>query len=93
MCGDYDNDGKPDVVVSHLNEPVVVLQNIAPADGRHWVGRRLYGEKGAGVTGSRVVPESAGGKRTRFVKAARATSARTTRASTSASLAPPASTG
>lgn len=66
--GDLDNDGKPDAVLSHLNEPVVVLRNVAPADGRHWVGLRLYGEKGADVTGARVVLESAGGKQTRFVK-------------------------
>ena len=35
--GDLDNDGKMDVVVSHLNEPVVLLRNTAetPSD---WLG-------------------------------------------------------
>jgi hypothetical protein len=66
--GDLDNDGKLDVVVSHLNEPVIVLKNIAPTTGRNWVGLRLLGQKGADVVGSRVVLESAGGRQTRFVK-------------------------
>jgi hypothetical protein len=66
--GDLDNDGKLDVVVSHLNEPVVVLKNVAPTTGRNWVGVRLLGQKGADVVGARVVLESAGGRQTRFVK-------------------------
>ena len=63
--GDLDNDGKVDVVISHLNEPVVVLRNVAPA-GRTWVGVRLLREKGADAVGARVVVESAGGRQTRF---------------------------
>jgi enediyne biosynthesis protein E4 len=66
--GDLDNDGKVDVVVSHLNEPVVVLRNVAPTTGRNWVGVRLLREKGADVVGARVVVESAGGRQTRFAK-------------------------
>ena len=66
--GDLDNDGKMDVVVSHLNEPVVVLKNVAATDGRHWVGVRMIGAKGADVVGGRVVIESAGGRQTRFAK-------------------------
>jgi hypothetical protein len=66
--GDLDNDGKLDVVVSHLNEPVVVLKNVAPTTGRHWVGLRLLGEKGADLVGARVVLETASGRQTRFVK-------------------------
>jgi hypothetical protein len=66
--GDLDNDGKIDIVVSHLNEPVVVLRNIAPTDGRHWVGFQLTGKDHADVVGSRVVVETAGGKQTKFVK-------------------------
>lgn len=64
--GDLDNDGKVDVVVSHLNEPAVVLRNVAPTDGRHWVGFELAGEKNRDVVGARVVVESAGGRQTRF---------------------------
>jgi hypothetical protein len=65
--GDLDNDGKTDVVVSHLNEPVVVLRNVVQTTGRHWVGVRLIGERHADVVGARVVLESAGGTQTRFV--------------------------
>lgn len=67
--GDLDNDGKTDAVVSHLNEPVVVLKNVMPTEGRHWIGVGLLGVKRADVVGARVVVESAGGKQTRFSKA------------------------
>ncbi len=66
--GDLDNDGKVDVVVSHLNEPVVVLRNVVSTEGRHWVGVRLLGKDHADVVGARVVLESAGGKQTKFAK-------------------------
>jgi len=65
---DLDNDGKLDCVVSHLNEPVVVLKNVANTEGRHWVGVELFGEKNLDVVGARVVLETAGGKQTRYVK-------------------------
>jgi hypothetical protein len=39
--GDLDNDGGLDLVISHQNEPVVVLQNRRPA--RHWVSVLLRG--------------------------------------------------
>jgi hypothetical protein len=66
--GDLDNDGKIDIVVSHLNEPVVVLRNVAPTDARHWVGLQLTGKDHADIVGSRVVVETASGKQTKFVK-------------------------
>jgi hypothetical protein len=66
--GDLDNDGKTDVVVSHLNEPVVILKNVAPTDGRHWVGLELLGQKAADLVGARVVVETAGGTQTKFVR-------------------------
>jgi hypothetical protein len=66
--GDLDNDGKPDAVVSHLNEPVAVLRNVAPTDERHWVGVQLVGEKHADAIGARVVVETAGGKQTKFAR-------------------------
>lgn len=65
---DLDNDGKVDAVISHLNEPVTVLRNVAPTEGRHWVGVELLGEKHRDVVGARVVIESASGKQTRFAK-------------------------
>jgi hypothetical protein len=66
--GDLDNDGKIDVVVSHLNEPVAVLRNVAPTAGRHWVGVRLRRAGGADTVGARVVLDNASGRQTRFAK-------------------------
>jgi hypothetical protein len=66
--GDLDNDGRPDLVVSHLNEPAAVLRNVAPADGKHWLGVRLVGAKDRDVVGARVVVASAGGAQTKFAK-------------------------
>ena len=41
---DLDNDGRPDLVFTHVNQPARVLRNVAPA--AHWLGaarRRLFG--------------------------------------------------
>jgi hypothetical protein len=66
--GDLDNDGKIDVVISHLNEPVVVLQNVAQTEGRHWVGIELVGMKNRDVVGARVELQSSGDRQTKFAK-------------------------
>ncbi len=66
--GDLDNDGKVDVVVSHLNEPVTILRNVAQTDGRHWVGVELVCEKGHSPVGARVIIETAGGRQTKYAK-------------------------
>jgi enediyne biosynthesis protein E4 len=66
--GDLDNDGKIDVVVSHLNEPVVVLRNVAPTDGRHWLGIDLAGAKNRDVVGARVVLDGTPNPQVRFAK-------------------------
>lgn len=64
--GDLDNDGKIDVVVSHLNEPLAVLRNVSPA-GNHWLGVELVsGNKS--VVGARVTVEAGGVTLTRFQK-------------------------
>jgi hypothetical protein len=39
---DYNNDGLPDIVVSHLIDPVSLLVNQTPVTG-HWLGLRLTG--------------------------------------------------
>jgi hypothetical protein len=39
--GDLDNDGRPDLVISHLNEPVVLLRN--ESTDHHWLGIELVG--------------------------------------------------
>jgi hypothetical protein len=66
--GDLDNDGKVDVVVSHLNEPVAVLRNVAVTGGNHWLGIDLAGKDRADVVGARVVLECGGRKQTRFAQ-------------------------
>jgi hypothetical protein len=65
---DLDNDGRVDCVVSHLNEPVAVLKNIAPTEGKHWIGLEAVGAKNRDVVGARIVIEGPAGKQTRFVK-------------------------
>jgi hypothetical protein len=65
--GDLDNDGKIDAVVSHMNEPVAVLRNIAN-EGNHWLGVDLVGKDFADVVGARVILEAGGRKQTRFAK-------------------------
>jgi hypothetical protein len=65
--GDLDNDGKVDVVVSHINEPVAVLRNTATGP-YHWLGVQLAGAKNADVVGARVILEAGGRKQTRFAR-------------------------
>lgn len=36
--GDFDLDGRLDLVVSHINAPVALLRNVSPMDGKGWVG-------------------------------------------------------
>ena len=42
--GDFDNDGKVDVVVSVLNGPAKLFRNVS-AGGNHWLGVRLVGSR------------------------------------------------
>jgi hypothetical protein len=68
VLGDLDNDGKIDIIISHLNEPVAVLRNVADTSGNHWLGVELARPGHADVVGARVVIESAGRQQTRFAK-------------------------
>jgi hypothetical protein len=65
--GDLDNDGRTDLVISHVNEPVAVLRGVG-GQGCHWLGVQLAGTDHACVVGARV--ELHVGKRTltRFAK-------------------------
>jgi hypothetical protein len=63
--GDLDNDGRIDLVISNLNEPVAILRNVCRS-GNHWIGIDLQGADHRDVVGSRVVLESAQGKQTRY---------------------------
>jgi hypothetical protein len=64
--GDLDNDGRVDLVVSHINEPVAVLRGIGGKD-HHWLGVQLAGKDHACVVGTRVVLDVQGQRLTRFV--------------------------
>jgi hypothetical protein len=65
--GDLDNDGRCDAVVSHLNEPVVLLQNVC-ANGNHWLGIELLGKNHRDVVGARIIVKTASDQQTRFAK-------------------------
>jgi enediyne biosynthesis protein E4 len=65
--GDLDNDGRPDLVISHINEPVAVLRNVS-GPGAHWLGVRLADPQHRDLVGARVVLEAGGRKLTRYVK-------------------------
>lgn len=64
---DLDNDGKVDVAICHMNEPVTLLRNVSP-DGPHWLGVKLVGTKNADVVGAKVELTAGGRTQTRFAK-------------------------
>ncbi len=68
VLADFDNDGRIDLAISHLNSPVTVLHNEADTAGRHWLGIELQGENHRDVVGARIVLEAAGRRQTRFAR-------------------------
>jgi hypothetical protein len=67
--GDLDNDGWPDLVISHTNSPVVLLRNEAGTTSRaRWLGIQLVGRGQRDVVGSTVIVEGSTRRLTRFVK-------------------------
>lgn len=65
--GDLNNDGYPDVIVSHVNEPVAILRNEAKS-GHHWLGVQLVGRGHADTVGAKATLQTEGRTLTRFVK-------------------------
>jgi len=65
--GDLDNDGRIDLVISHLNEPVAILRGIG-GEGNHWLGVRLVGKDHACIVGAKAVFAVKGQRLTRFAK-------------------------
>jgi hypothetical protein len=65
--GDLDNDGRLDLVVSHQNEPVVILRNESASDN-HWLGIELATRDHRDVVGAVLKLEQDGVTRTRFTK-------------------------
>ena len=64
--GDLDNDGRPDIVISHLNEPITVLRHRGTE--HHWLGLDLVCPENRDPIGARVTVEVGGQKRVRFLK-------------------------
>jgi hypothetical protein len=64
---DLDNDGRVDVVISHMNEPATLLRNISSPE-HHWLGVQLEGAGHADVVGAKIELEAGGRKQTRFAK-------------------------
>jgi hypothetical protein len=68
VLADFDNDGRIDLAISHINEPVVILQNEADTSGNHWLGVELAGAGNRDVVGARIILEAGGRRQTRFAK-------------------------
>jgi hypothetical protein len=68
VLADFDNDGRVDLAISHLNEPVALLRNEADTAGRHWLGVELEGAGRRDVVGARILLEADGRTQTRFAK-------------------------
>jgi len=64
---DLDDDGRPDLVVTHQNEPAVLLRNVAET-GHRWLGISLAGRDKRDVAGATVTLEVSGRKLTRFAR-------------------------
>ena len=65
--GDLDNDGRPDLVISHVNEPVTVLRNIGVQEHR-WIGVALRDKDNKDIVGASVTVEVGGRTLTRIAK-------------------------
>jgi enediyne biosynthesis protein E4 len=63
--GDLDNDGRHDLVISHINAPVVLLRNESNST-HHWLGVELAGKDHADIVGARLTLEVGGRNLTRF---------------------------
>jgi hypothetical protein len=65
--GDLDNDGRPDLVISHVNDAVALLRNENTA-GHHWLGVELIAKNHADVVGAKLTVEVDDRRSTYFAK-------------------------
>jgi hypothetical protein len=65
--GDLDNDGRIDLVISHLNGPVVILRNQAESS-HHWLGVELVDGKHRDLVGAKLTLEVGSRRLTRFAQ-------------------------
>jgi hypothetical protein len=68
VMADFDNDGRIDLAISHLNAPVVLLRNEANTASSHWLGLALEGADRRDVVGARIILEAGGRVQTRFAR-------------------------
>jgi hypothetical protein len=66
VFADFDNDGRIDMALVHLCEPVAVLRNEADTEGNHWLGIELRGKKNADVVGAKISLTMEDGMQSRF---------------------------
>lgn len=67
--GDLDNDGWPDLVITHTNTPVALLRNVAGESAPlPWIGVQLVGKGNRDVVGSTVIVQTPTRKLTGFAK-------------------------
>jgi hypothetical protein len=68
--GNLDNDGRPGLVISNLNEPVALLRNDPPEKSprNHWLGIELCGKNHRDIAGAKVTVEAGERRLTRFAK-------------------------
>jgi hypothetical protein len=67
VVADLDNDGRPDLIITHVNEPVTILRNVGGI-GNNWVGVQLTGTENRDCVGARLTLEVGDRKLTRFMK-------------------------
>lgn len=65
--GDLDNDGRTDLVISHINEPAAVLHGVGGA-GSHWLGVQLVGKNHADIVGVKVELQAGNRTLARFAR-------------------------
>ncbi|MCO6456995.1 MAG: CRTAC1 family protein [Pirellulaceae bacterium] len=65
--GDLDNDGRPDLVISHVNQPVAVLRNELDG-GQHWLGIELRDPEHQQPIGAKLTLETTSGQQVRVIK-------------------------
>jgi hypothetical protein len=66
VFADFDNDGRIDLALVHLCQPVTLLKNDADTGGNHWLGVELRGKKHADVVGAKITLETVDGTQTRY---------------------------